>query len=134
MDEPTTGLDPEERIRIRNLLVDFSENRTVLFSTHVVEDLAAVCNQLAVMKKGQFLYAGSMKELVRAAKGHVWICRLRDEVQAREIEKKYHISSKQLSEDGVQIRLISEKMPNIKCISVEPTLEDAYIYISGQQA
>lgn len=87
VDEPTTGLDPEERIRIRNLLVDFSENRTVLFSTHVVEDLAAVCNQLAVMKKGQFLYTGSMKELVRAAKGHVWICRLRDEVQAREIEK-----------------------------------------------
>ena len=134
VDEPTTGLDPEERIRIRNLLVDFSENRTVLFSTHVVEDLAAVCNQLAVMKKGQFLYAGSMKELVRTAKGHVWICRLRDEVQAREIEKKYHIASKQLSEDGVQIRLISEKMPNIECVSVEPTLEDAYIYISGQQA
>ena len=134
VDEPTTGLDPEERIRIRNLLVDFSENRTVLFSTHVVEDLAAVCNQLAVMKKGQFLYAGSMKELVRAAKGHVWICRLRDEVQAREIEKKYHISSKQLSEDGVQIRLISEKMPNVECVSVDPTLEDAYIYISGQQA
>lgn len=134
VDEPTTGLDPEERIRIRNLLVDFSENRTVLFSTHVVEDLAAVCNQLAVMKKGQFLYAGSMKELVRTAKGHVWICRLRDEVQAREIEKKYHISSKQLSEDGVQIRLISEKMPNIECVSVEPTLEDAYIYISGQYA
>lgn len=134
VDEPTTGLDPEERIRIRNLLVDFSENRTVLFSTHVVEDLAAVCNQLAVMKKGQFLYTGSMKELVRAAKGHVWICRLRDEVQAREIEKKYHISSKQLSEDGVQIRLISEKKPNIECVSVEPTLEDAYIYISGQQA
>ena len=134
VDEPTTGLDPEERIRIRNLLVDFSENRTVLFSTHVVEDLAAVCNQLAVMKKGQFLYAGSMKELVRAAKGHVWICRLRDEAQAREVEKKYHISSKQLSEDGVQIRLISEKMPSIDCVSAEPTLEDAYIYISEQQA
>lgn len=95
VDEPTTGLDPEERIRIRNLLVDFSENRTVLFSTHVVEDLAAVCNQLAVMKKGQFLYAGSMKELVRAVKGHVWICRLRDEVQAREIEKNIisHLSN-----------------------------------------
>ena len=134
VDEPTTGLDPEERIRIRNLLVDFSENRTVLFSTHVVEDLAAVCNQLAVMKKGQFLYAGSIKELVRAAKGHVWICRLRDEVQAREIEKKYHISFKQLSVDGVQIRQISAKMPNVECVSVDPTLEDAYIYISGQYA
>ena len=55
VDEPTTGLDPEERIRIRNLLVDFSENRTVLFSTHVVEDLAATCNQLAIMHKGSFL-------------------------------------------------------------------------------
>ena len=63
VDEPTTGLDPEERIRIRNLLVDFSENRTVLFSTHVVEDLAATCNQLAIMHKGSFLYAGSMKNL-----------------------------------------------------------------------
>ena len=63
VDEPTTGLDPEERIRIRNLLVDFSENRTVLFSTHVVEDLAATCNQLAIMHKGDFLYAGSMKNL-----------------------------------------------------------------------
>ena len=52
VDEPTTGLDPEERIRIRNLLVDFSQDRTVLFSTHVVEDLAATCSQLAVMKKG----------------------------------------------------------------------------------
>ena len=134
VDEPTTGLDPEERIRIRNLLVDFSENRTVLFSTHVVEDLAAVCNQLAVMKKGQFLYAGSIKELLKEAKGHVWVCQARDEVQAREIERKYHISSKQLSEEGVRIRLINEKKPDLDCISVEPTLEDAYIFISGQNA
>lgn len=61
VDEPTTGLDPEERIRIRNLLVDFAEERTVLFSTHVVEDLMATCNQLAVMKKGRFLYASEGK-------------------------------------------------------------------------
>ena len=59
IDEPTTGLDPEERIRIRNLLVDFSKDRTVLFSTHVVEDLAATCTQLAIMKKGSFLYSGA---------------------------------------------------------------------------
>ena len=124
VDEPTTGLDPEERIRIRNLLVDFSENRT--------EDLAAVCNQLAVMKKGEFLYAGSMKELLREAKGHVWVCQARDEVQAREIEREYHISSKQLSEKGVQIRLINEKKPEVDCIPVEPTLEDAYIFIAGK--
>lgn len=75
VDEPTTGLDPEERIRIRNLLVDFSENRTVLFSTHVVEDLAATCNQLAIMHKGSFLYAGSMKNLAEEAQGKIWICK-----------------------------------------------------------
>lgn len=71
VDEPTTGLDPQERIRIRNLLVDFSKNRTVLFSTHVVEDLAATCSQLAVMKKGSFLYSGNRNELLAKAKGHV---------------------------------------------------------------
>ena len=93
VDEPTTGLDPEERIRIRNLLVDFSENRTVLFSTHVVEDLAATCNKLAVMKKGQFLYAGSMRGLMEEAEGHVWVCEVKDEDEARELERKYPISS-----------------------------------------
>lgn len=59
IDEPTTGLDPEERIRIRNLLVDFSENRTVLFSTHVVGDLLATCNRLAIMKKESFAIPGA---------------------------------------------------------------------------
>ncbi len=63
LNEPTTGLDPEERICIRNLLVDFSENRTILFSTHVVEDLAAVCSQLAVMKKAGFYTPEVLKQL-----------------------------------------------------------------------
>ena len=87
VDEPTTGLDPEERIRIRNLLVDFSEERTVLFSTHVVEDLAATCNQLAVMKHGKFLYSGNMKELLEQARGHIWTCKTKEEGTARELEK-----------------------------------------------
>lgn len=97
----------EISIRIRNLLVDFSEKRTILFSTHVVEDLVATCNQLAVMKKGAFLYAGSMQELINEAKGHIWICRATDEKQAREID--------------------------IDCTPVSATLEDAYIYITNKQ-
>ena len=131
VDEPTTGLDPEERIRIRNLLVDFSENRTILFSTHVVEDLAATCSQLAVMKKGEFLYSGSMQELLNEAKGHVWICMVKDEFQARELEKKYHVSAKQYVEGGLQMKLLCEMKPDISCIPCEITLEDAYIYISN---
>lgn len=133
IDEPTTGLDPKERIRIRNLLVDFSEKRTILFSTHVVEDLVATCNQLAVMKKGAFLYAGSMQELINEAKGHIWICRATDEKQAREIEKKYHVSSKQYVDGELQIKLINKGKPDIDCTPASAMLEDAYIYITNKQ-
>ena len=129
VDEPTTGLDPEERIRIRNLLVDFSKNRTVLFSTHVVEDLAATCNRLAVMKKGSFLYAGSMRGLMEKAEGHVWICEVKNEDEARELERKYHISSKQYAENGMKVKLISKEKPEVPCVQTEAALEDAYIYM-----
>ena len=73
VDEPTTGLDPEERVRIRNLLVDFAKGRTVLFSTHVVEDIAATCSNLAVMRKGTFLYTGTVQDLLNHAKGKIWM-------------------------------------------------------------
>ncbi len=88
VDEPTTGLDPEERIRIRNLLVEFAVGRTVLFSTHVVEDLAATCSQLTVLKKGKMLYSGSVKELLKRAEGHTWICRMEEEAQVRSLERE----------------------------------------------
>lgn len=132
VDEPTTGLDPEERIRIRNLLVDFSEGRTVLFSTHVVEDLAATVSHLAVMKKGKFLFAGSIKELLTEAEGCVWICEGLDEGTARKLEKKYHISSKQYVEGGLQMKILCEERPAVKCTPGKVTLEDAYIYISSR--
>lgn len=131
VDEPTTGLDPEERIRIRNLLVDFSENRTVLFSTHVVEDLAATCNRLAVMKKGRFLYADTIANLCNEAKGKIWVCQEVDEMTARELEQNYHVTSKQYGNQGMQVKLISETKPETTCRQVEATLEDAYIYITS---
>lgn len=133
VDEPTTGLDPEERIRIRNLLVDFSEGRTILFSTHVVEDLVATCNQLAIMKNGKFLYSGSMKELLKQAEGSIWICKTKEEEVARELEKRYLISSKQYAGDELQLKLISETPPQIECSPCEATLEDAYIYIANKK-
>ena len=72
---------------------------------------------LAVMKKGKFLYAGNMKELLAQAKGHVWICKVKDETAARALEKKYHVSSKQYAGDEVQMKLISEAPPQIECRS-----------------
>lgn len=132
IDEPTTGLDPEERIRIRNLLVDFSENRTVLFSTHVVEDLAATCSRLAVMKQGQFLYSGRVKDLLEEAAGHVWKCTAADDREARELEKRYLVSSKQFVEGGISMRLLGDKRPEVDCVPCQVTLEDAYIYITNR--
>ena len=132
IDEPTTGLDPEERIRIRNLLVDFSVGRTVLFSTHVVEDLAATCGQLAVMKKGKLLYHGATREMMAQARGHVWICIVPDEEAVRSLEKSYHISSKQYTDDGLAVKVIAEKRPECQCREAEVSLEDAYIYVSNR--
>ena len=132
IDEPTTGLDPEERIRIRNLLVDFAKGRTVLFSTHVVEDLAATCNQLAVMKRGHFLYAGTVSELLEHAKGIVWNFVTTDSVQAQEVEKKYLLSAKQYTENGIQMRILSKEKPEVDCKPDHATLEDAYIYLTNR--
>lgn len=131
VDEPTTGLDPEERIRIRNLLVDFSKNRTVLFSTHVVEDLAATCNKLAVMKKGVFCYRGTVDALMKMAQGHVWSLMVKDEAEARRVEARYPISSKQYVEGGMKMKIISEKKPEIGCRQPEISLEDAYLYVTN---
>lgn len=133
VDEPTTGLDPEERIRIRNLLVDFSEDRTVLLSTHVVEDLAATCSRLAVMKKGRFLYAGDMQGLLEQVRGCVWICRAADEAQARELEREYLTAGKQLGDRGVQLRILAREKPLADCRLAEATLEDAYLYLTNRK-
>ena len=104
-----------------------------MFSTHVVEDLAAACSRLAVMKKGKFLYSGNIKELLEQAGGHVWICKTKNERVARELEKKYHVSSKQYVGDEVQMKLISEAPPQMECSSCEATLEDAYIYVANKE-
>ena len=128
VDEPTTGLDPEERIRIRNLLVDFAKERTVLLSTHVVEDLAATCSQLAIMKKGRFLYAGPVAELMRQAKHAVWICETQSEAQTRRLEETYRISAKQVTERGMRVKILSGTKPQENCTQGEATLEDAYMY------
>lgn len=129
VDEPTTGLDPEERIRIRNLLVDFSENRTVLFSTHVVEDLAATCNRLSIMQQGSFLYTGTVTELLRMVQGHIWVCITDSEEAARRLQVQYPVTSKQYTETGLKLKIISTIPPTPDSYLSEATLEDAYMYI-----
>ena len=129
VDEPTTGLDPEERIKIRNLLVDFGETRTVIFSTHVIEDIASTCNKLGIMQKGNLIFNGEISELLNNAENHVWNCLITNEKEILELSRYATISSKQYVDGKIMTKIISEEKPRIDCIRAEVTLEDADLYM-----
>ena len=129
VDEPTTGLDPEERIKIRNLLVDFGETRTVIFSTHVIEDIASTCNKLGIMQKGNLIFNGEISELLNNAENHVWNYLITNEKEILELSRYATISSKQYVDGKIMTKIISEEKPRIDCIRAEVTLEDAYLYM-----
>lgn len=127
VDEPTAGLDPEERIRFRNLLVNLASNRTVLLSTHIVEDIGQTCRDVAVLAHGQVLYHGSPIELTQAANGHVWT------LTASGLEKPNHeltvVSMLHLAE-GTQYRLVGESVSDYPTAQpVQPGLEDGYVWL-----
>ena len=126
VDEPTAGLDPEERIRFRNLLRDFSEKRIVILSTHIVEDVEFTCENLAVLNEGRLLYTGRVKSLLEKAEGYVWAANInRDELDR--VRNKYQIISTVSEGDLIKLRLISEEKPFDKAESVKPSIEDAYM-------
>lgn len=131
VDEPTAGLDPEERIRIRSLLADFSRNRTVIFSTHVVEDLAATCNKLCVLNKGKIKYSGTVENMIKEAHGHIYQCKLENEQDLLKLQEKYFITGKVYEEGKINIKFVTQENPQIKCEQVKENLEDAYIYINN---
>ncbi len=126
VDEPTAGLDPRERIRFRNLLVELSRERIVLFSTHIIEDIASSCNQLAVIDKGEVKYQGSPLEMVDLADGLIWEYLI-------SVEEFSHVGDEQVVvnhiKEGEQIRVrcISQSKPHETAKLVEPVLEDAYL-------
>ena len=132
IDEPTTGLDPEERVKIRKLLVDFSENRTVLFSTHVVEDLAATTDQIMVMKNGKLEYTGRAGKMIKSAEGMLWNYFTSSEEEARILENRYRITTKMHIDGGIRFKILSDRKPAMGAVLAEVSLEDAYIYINSR--
>ncbi len=128
VDEPTTGLDPEERIRIRNLLVDFAADRIVLFSTHVTEDLAATCDKLCILRKGKLTYDGSVTELVSNAENHVFRWSFQNEREFQEFQRNYKVTSKIYKANEIEVRFVNGRKPEFLCELCSSNLEDAYIY------
>jgi ABC-2 type transport system ATP-binding protein len=127
VDEPTAGLDPEERIRFRNLLVDLAAERTVLLSTHIVEDIGQTCRDLAVLSRGKIVYRGSPVELTQAARGHVWTLTQAD---GRKPDNGLTVVSMLHLAEGTQYRLVGEDVGrHPEAQPAQPSLEDGYIWL-----
>ena len=132
LDEPTAGLDPNERIRFRNLITGLAENRLVLLSTHIVSDVENIANEILLMKNGRICMSGTMSDILLTMSDKVWIVRAAKN-EGESFLKKYKVSNMKLYEDMIEIRLISHDKPTDSAIPVKTTLEDLFLYYFGEK-
>lgn len=128
-DEPTVGLDPEERIHFRNLFSQKAQDRLVLLSTHIIEDVQSVCGQLVVMNHGSILFTGTPEQLIQSAAGHVGVFWEREAVR----DPGLHITARVNTGQGIRCRAVADTLP-AGAQPAEPTLEDAYLYFISREA
>jgi ABC-type multidrug transport system ATPase subunit len=128
VDEPTAGLDPRERIRFRNMLVELSRKRIVIFSTHIIEDISSSCNVMAVINQGKVLFKGTPKDLTKIAQGKVWKLTLPSE-NFEEATKNLLVVHHMRENENIRVRCISAEKPPGLAVEEHPLLEDAYLWI-----
>ena len=127
VDEPTVGLDPEERLRFRNILADLArQDMIIILSTHIVGDISSTCSDMAILNEGKIVFNGSPESLVESAKGRVWMVTASD-YELDELKRKLPVISTVPSEGGWEVRVVGEDVPGKESQSVAPNLEDAYI-------
>ena len=132
LDEPTAGLDPNERIRFRNLISELSEDRLVLLSTHIVSDIEYIANEIWLMKDGEILHKGSIDELINSMTEAVWEC-LVPKNKVSDFMEKYKISNMKSEINQVMLRIISHEKPVENAMRVEASLEDVFLYYFGEK-
>lgn len=131
-DEPTVGLDPEERVRFRNLLSDLAGKRIVIFSTHIVSDIEAIATDIVIMNKGRLLVHTEPEKLLKSVEGKVWEYTVPSSALL-ELQERFTVSNTVRRSDGIHARVITESMPGPGAYQTTGSLEDAYLYyISGQ--
>lgn len=133
LDEPTAGLDPNERIRFRNLISELSEDRLVLLSTHIVSDIEYIANEIWLMKDGEVLHKGSIEELINSMTETVWEC-LVPKNRVFDFMEKYKISNMKSEINQIMLRIISHEKPVENAMRVEASLEDVFLYYFGEKA
>lgn len=131
VDEPTAGLDPEERIRFRNMLSEFAEDRIVILSTHISSDVETSCENIGVLDNGKMIWNGAAEELIKQSEGKVYLISA-EKKQDKIIREKYTVLNIIASGSGTQYRVLSETLPEEKHILQAPTLEDGYMYLLSQ--
>jgi ABC-2 type transport system ATP-binding protein len=131
VDEPTAGLDPEQRVLFRNLLADLAGDRVVLLSTHIVSDVESVATDIAIMAHGRIALRGSPQDMLRQAEGRVWEMTVPQDALAP-LRECHRISRMIRTGTGVRIRLLAPAAPDASAVPVPPDLEDAYLTIIHQ--
>lgn len=128
VDEPTTGLDPDERIRFRNILSQLSQNDvTIILSTHIVGDISSTCQGMALLNRGDLVFSGSPENLVRHAEGHVFRLRLSTS-DYESVKEQYNIISTIPVDNGWEVQVVSDETPEYEALPVIPNIEHAYVY------
>ena len=133
LDEPTAGLDPNERIRFRNLISELSEERLVLLSTHIVSDIEYIANEIWLMKDGKLMHKGTADAIIHSMEENVWEC-FADKGMVSALMKRYKISNMKSEAQGVTLRIISDERPLLDAKCVEASLEDVFLYYFGEKA
>ena len=128
VDEPTTGLDPEERIRFRNLLSTISSRDVIIIlSTHIVSDISSTCNNMALLNTGRLAFSGSPEGLIKEAEGNVWLINA-TESEYLEINEKFPVISTIPAEGGWEVQVVANNINGYQGKQIEPNLEHAYVH------
>lgn len=130
LDEPTAGLDPQERIRFRNIISELSENRIVILSTHIISDMEFIAGEVIIMNKGSILKIDTTENLIQTVSGKVWTAFLSHQ-DFLKVKSNYIVGNIVQKSNGVEVRLVSDKKPDFECRKAEPILEDVFSYYFG---
>lgn len=129
LDEPTAGLDPQERTRFRNLLSEISKDKIIILSTHIISDIESIAKETIMIKDGEIIMKGSHREILSDMNGKVYIIRTNDENQLAEIQTKYKVVNLQRGIDFTELRIVSDKTISYENVEViEPKFEDVYMF------
>lgn len=132
LDEPTAGLDPKERVRFRNIISDFAKEKVVVLSTHIVSDVSYIADTILMMKQGRFLLQKPMATITDNIRGKVWEI-LVDNRDASEYSRRFSVVNLHHENNMVRLRIVCETSPAVDAVTVEPSLEDLFLYYFGDE-